>query len=27
MQKRKDNLTFKVCINCNHAYIEKNSDN
>ncbi len=27
IQKRKDNLTFKVCINCNHAYIEENSEN
>ena len=27
MQKRKSNLTFEVCIDCNHAYIEKNNGN
>lgn len=27
MQKRKDNLTFEVCIDCNHAYMEKKSQN
>lgn len=27
MQKRKTNLTFEVCMNCNHSYIEKNGEN
>jgi len=26
MEKRKTNLTFKVCINCNHSYIEKSGE-
>ena len=26
MQKRKNNLTFEVCINCNHAYLEKKNE-
>jgi len=26
MQKRKENLTFDVCINCNHVYVEKDKE-
>lgn len=26
MQKRKGNLTFEVCIDCNHSYIEKDNE-
>lgn len=26
MKKRKDNLTFEVCMNCNHSYISKNGE-
>lgn len=26
MQKRKGNLTFKVCMDCNHGYLEKRGD-
>ena len=26
MQKRKVNLTFDVCIDCNHGYVEKNNE-